>query len=236
MNGSSTTAGYFAPVGWQRPHPPVLRARHQPDLAQVDVQNRLPCHAAPAFQRGAAGVRVDEPTISCYSSSSPSDNGSRGVSELGLRGDQTCCPLIQRVPGVGQANLFGCRARCASGWTGGLVGYRLSPAGVNGHPGTERPGGLRDPGDRLPVDAQRLRHRWWRGRTQHGRAVRRHRAARQHDGRPCACATWPASESWAPRAEPAAPRASMASPRSASASCRPRRQCAGYGQLLKQRD
>ncbi|MFO1226945.1 efflux RND transporter permease subunit [Roseateles sp.] len=105
-----------------------------PDLAQVDVQNRL-ARATPRLPSSVVqqGVRVDKanPNFLLFIILS-SDTGSRDVFELGDYTARNVLPEIQRVPGVGQANLFGAE-RAMRIWLdpAKLVGYRLSPADVN---------------------------------------------------------------------------------------------------------
>ena len=105
-----------------------------PDLAQVDVQTAWPVPrraCLPAWCSKACGWT--RPTrISCSSSSSPATRASRDVFELGDYTARNVLPEIQRVPGVGQANLFGAE-RAMRIWLdpAKLVGYRLSPADVN---------------------------------------------------------------------------------------------------------
>src|SRR5213595_1241286 len=89
-----------------------------PDLAQVDVQNRL-SRAAPRLPQAVTqqGVRVDN---AAYDPIALGDYASRNV-----------LPEIQRIPGVGQAQLFGTE-RAMRVWIdpARLVGYKLSMADV----------------------------------------------------------------------------------------------------------
>ena len=105
-----------------------------PDLAQVDVQNRLG-RAAPRLPQAVTqqGVRVDKsnPNFVVFVVLS-SDNPAFDPVALGDFASRNVLPEIQRVPGVGQANLFGTE-RAMRIWIdpAKLVGYRLSPADVN---------------------------------------------------------------------------------------------------------
>ncbi|KQW46385.1 MULTISPECIES: efflux RND transporter permease subunit [unclassified Roseateles] len=105
-----------------------------PDLAQVDVQNRL-ARATPRLPASVIqqGVRVDKanPNFLLFTILS-SDNPSFDPIALGDYAARTVLPEIQRVPGVGQASLFGTE-RGMRIWLdpAKLLGYRLSPADVN---------------------------------------------------------------------------------------------------------
>jgi multidrug efflux pump len=105
-----------------------------PDLAQVDVQNRL-ARATPRLPSAVIqqGVRVDKanPNFLLFiimSSSNPDFN----PIALGDYASRTVLPEIQRVPGVGQGLLFGTE-RAMRIWLdpAKLVGFRLAPADVN---------------------------------------------------------------------------------------------------------
>ncbi|HEY8876927.1 MAG TPA: efflux RND transporter permease subunit [Roseateles sp.] len=105
-----------------------------PDLAQVDVQNRY-ARAQPRLPQAVIqqGVRVDKanPNFLLFiilSSSNPDFN----PIALGDYASRTVLPEIQRVPGVGQGLLFGTE-RAMRIWLdpAKLVGYRLAPADVN---------------------------------------------------------------------------------------------------------
>ncbi|MFG6416071.1 efflux RND transporter permease subunit [Roseateles sp. DC23W] len=105
-----------------------------PDLAQVDVQNRL-ARATPRLPAAVIqqGVRVDKanPNFLLFIILS-SKNPAFDPIALGDYGARTVLPEIQRVPGVGQALLFGTE-RAMRIWLdpAKLVGYRLAPADVN---------------------------------------------------------------------------------------------------------
>jgi multidrug efflux pump len=100
-----------------------------PDLAQVDVQNRL-SRAAPRLPAAVTqqGVRVDKARsnfllFTILSSSNPAFD----PIALGDYASRTVLPEIQRLPGVGQAQLFGTE-RAMRIWIdpAKLVGYNLS--------------------------------------------------------------------------------------------------------------
>jgi multidrug efflux pump len=105
-----------------------------PDLAQVDVQNRL-ARATPRLPASVIqqGVRVDKanPNFLLFTIIS-SDNPAFDPVALGDYASRTVLPEIQRVPGVGQASLFGTE-RGMRIWLdpAKLLGYRLSPSDVN---------------------------------------------------------------------------------------------------------
>ena len=105
-----------------------------PDLAQVDVQNRL-ARAQPRLPTAVIqqGVRVDKvnPNFLLFVIMS-SDNPALDPIALGDFASRNVVPEIQRIPGVGQAQLFGTE-RAMRIWLdpAKLVGYRLSPADVN---------------------------------------------------------------------------------------------------------
>jgi len=104
------------------------------DLAQVDVQNRL-SRALPRLPQAVVqqGVRVDKanPNFLLFIILS-SDKGVLDPVALGDFGARNVLPEMQRVPGVGQAQLFGTE-RSMRVWIdpAKLVGYRLSTADVN---------------------------------------------------------------------------------------------------------
>jgi len=104
-----------------------------PDLAQVDVQNRLG-RASPRLPQAVTqqGVRVDKanPNFLLFVILS-SDNPAYDPVALGDYASRSVLPEIQRVPGVGQAQLFGTE-RAMRIWIdpAKLVGYRLSSADV----------------------------------------------------------------------------------------------------------
>jgi multidrug efflux pump len=100
-----------------------------PDLAQVDVQNRL-SRAAPRLPQVVTqqGVRVDKArTNFLLFTILSSDDGSMDPVALGDYAARNVLPELQRVPGVGQAQLFGTE-RAMRVWIdpAKLVGYRLS--------------------------------------------------------------------------------------------------------------
>jgi multidrug efflux pump len=105
-----------------------------PDLAQVDVQNRLG-RATPRLPQAVVqqGVRVDKanPNFLLFIILASSD-GSLDPVALGDYASRNLVPEMQRVPGVGQAQLFGTE-RAMRIWIdpARLVGYRLSAADVN---------------------------------------------------------------------------------------------------------
>ena len=106
-----------------------------PDLAQVDVQNRLG-RATPRLPQAVTqqGVRVDKanPNFLLFTILS-SDNPAFDPVALGDYASRNVLPEIQRVPGVGQAQLFGTE-RAMRIWIdpAKLVGYRLSSTDVTG--------------------------------------------------------------------------------------------------------
>ncbi|MFG6460435.1 efflux RND transporter permease subunit [Roseateles sp. DXS20W] len=105
-----------------------------PDLAQVDVQNRL-ARATPRLPSSVIqqGVRVDKanPNFLLFTIVS-STNPDVDTTALGDYVARSLLPELQRVPGVGQASLFGTE-RAMRIWLdpAKLVGLRLSPADVN---------------------------------------------------------------------------------------------------------
>ena len=105
-----------------------------PDLAQVDVQNRL-SRATPRLPQAVVqqGVRVDKanPNFLLFITLS-SEQGRLDPVALGDYASRNVLPEMQRVPGVGQASLFGTE-RAMRIWIdpARLVGYRLSAADVN---------------------------------------------------------------------------------------------------------
>ncbi|MGM9482980.1 efflux RND transporter permease subunit [Roseateles sp. NT4] len=105
-----------------------------PDLAQVDVQNRY-ARAQPRLPQAVIqqGVRVDKanPNFLLFIILS-SDNPAFDPIALGDYASRTVLPEIQRVPGVGQGLLFGTE-RAMRIWLdpAKLVGYRLQPSDVN---------------------------------------------------------------------------------------------------------
>jgi len=105
-----------------------------PDLAQVDVQNRL-ARATPRLPAAVTqqGIRVDKanPNFLLFVVLSSSNPAFDPVA-LGDFASRAVLPEIQRVPGVGQANLFGTE-RAMRIWLdpGKLQALRLSTAEVN---------------------------------------------------------------------------------------------------------
>ena len=80
-----------------------------PDLAQVDVQNRL-SRAAPRLPAAVTqqGVRVDKARSNfLLFTILSSDNPAYDPVALGDYASRNVLPEIQRIPGVGQAQLFG---------------------------------------------------------------------------------------------------------------------------------
>jgi multidrug efflux pump len=105
-----------------------------PDLAQVDVQNRL-SRAAPRLPAAVTqqGVRVDKARSNfLLFTILSSDNPAFDPVALGDYASRNVLPEIQRVPGVGQAQLFGTE-RAMRVWLdpASLAGFRLSAAEVN---------------------------------------------------------------------------------------------------------
>ncbi|WP_088280874.1 efflux RND transporter permease subunit [Ideonella sp. A 288] len=104
-----------------------------PDLAQVDVQNRL-SRATPRLPQAVAqqGVRVDKARSNfLLFTILSSDRPEFDPVALGDYAARNVLPELQRVPGVGQAQLFGTE-RAMRIWIdpAKLVGYRLSSADV----------------------------------------------------------------------------------------------------------
>ena len=100
-----------------------------PDLAQVDVQNRL-SRAAPRLPAAVTqqGVRVDKARSNfLLFTILSSDNPAFDPIALGDYASRTVLPEIQRMPGVGQAQLFGTE-RAMRIWIdpAKLVGFNLS--------------------------------------------------------------------------------------------------------------
>ena len=99
------------------------------DLAQVDVQNRL-SRAAPRLPAAVTqqGVRVDKARSNfLLFTILSSDNPAYDPIALGDYASRTVLPEIQRIPGVGQAQLFGTE-RSMRIWIdpAKLVGFSLS--------------------------------------------------------------------------------------------------------------
>ena len=105
-----------------------------PALAQVDVQNRLG-RATPRLPQAVVqqGVRVDQARSNFLMFTIlSSDDPKWDPIALGDYASRTVLPEIQRIPGVGQAQLFGTE-KAMRIWIdpAKLVGYNLSPADVN---------------------------------------------------------------------------------------------------------
>src|SRR5512141_192256 len=104
-----------------------------PDLAQVDVQNRL-SRATPRLPAVVTqqGVRVDKSRSNfLLFTILSSDNPQYDPIALGDYASRNVLPEIQRIPGVGQAQLFGTE-RAMRIWIdpAKLVGFNLSPSEV----------------------------------------------------------------------------------------------------------
>ena len=104
------------------------------DLAQVDVQNRL-ARATPRLPQSVVqqGVRVDKARSNFLMFTIlSSDDPKWDPIALGDYASRTVLPELQRVPGVGQAQLFGTE-RAMRIWIdpAKLLGFNLSPADVN---------------------------------------------------------------------------------------------------------
>ncbi len=105
-----------------------------PELAQVDVQNRL-SRATPRLPQAVnqQGVRVDKVRANflLFTILSSSDPNWDPIA-LGDYASRVVLPEIQRIPGVGTAQLFGTE-RAMRVWIDPdkLVGFNLSPADVN---------------------------------------------------------------------------------------------------------
>src|SRR3954468_25008481 len=105
-----------------------------PDLAQVDVQNRL-SRATPRLPAAVTqqGVRVEKSRSNfLLFAILSSDDPNYTPVDLGDYASRNVLPEIQRIPGVGQAQLFGTEAAMRI-WLDPekLVGYNLSAADVN---------------------------------------------------------------------------------------------------------
>jgi len=105
-----------------------------PDLAQVDVQNRL-SRAAPRLPASVTqqGVRVEKSRANfLLFTILSSDDPNWTPVDLGDYASRNVLPEIQRIPGVGQAQLFGTEAAMRV-WIDPdkLVGFNLSAAEVN---------------------------------------------------------------------------------------------------------
>ncbi|HEX8785706.1 MAG TPA: efflux RND transporter permease subunit, partial [Telluria sp.] len=105
-----------------------------PDMAQVDVQNRL-SRATPRLPAAVTqqGVRVDKARSNfLLFTILSSDDPSWDTVALGDYASRNVLPEIQRIKGVGQAQLFGTE-KAMRIWIdpAKLVGYNMSPADVN---------------------------------------------------------------------------------------------------------
>jgi multidrug efflux pump len=105
-----------------------------PALAQVDVQNRL-SRASPRLPSAVTqqGVRVDKARANfLLFTILSSDNPAYNPIALGDYASRTVLPELQRLPGVGQAQLFGTE-RSMRVWVdpAKLVGFNLTPTDVN---------------------------------------------------------------------------------------------------------
>ena len=105
-----------------------------PDLAQVDVQNRL-TRATPRLPASVTqqGVRVDKSRSNfLLFTILSSDNPAYDPIALGDYAARNVVPELQRLPGIGQAQLFGTE-RSMRVWIdpAKLHGYNLSPTDVN---------------------------------------------------------------------------------------------------------
>lgn len=136
-----------------------------PDLAQVDVQNRL-SRATPRLPAAVTqqGVRVDKSRSNfLLFIMLSSDNGALDPIALGDYASRNVIPEIQRLPGIGQAQLFGTE-RAMRVWIdpAKLTGYNLSPADVNGPSRPRTPRCPRAPSAICPTSpARALPPRWW---------------------------------------------------------------------------
>jgi multidrug efflux pump len=136
-----------------------------PDLAQVDVQNRL-SRASPRLPQTVVqqGVRVDKARSNflLFTILSSEDPAIDPVA-LGDYAVRNVLPEIQRVPGVGQAQLFGTE-RAMRIWLdpAKLVGLRLATTDVTAAIAAQNAqvasGTI---GDLPAVDARRCRPPWW---------------------------------------------------------------------------
>ncbi len=112
----------------------TFSANTNPDLAQVDVQNRL-SRATPRLPAAVTqqGVRVDKSrnNFLLFTVLTSTDPAFDPVA-LGDYASRNVLPEIQRLPGVGQAQLFGTE-RAMRVWIepAKLVGYGMSVADVN---------------------------------------------------------------------------------------------------------
>ena len=105
-----------------------------PDLAQVDVQNRL-SRATPRLPAAVTqqGVRVDKSRSNfLLFTMLSSENPAIDTTALGDYAARNVVPELQRMPGVGQAQLFGSE-RAMRIWIdpAKMQGYNLSSADIN---------------------------------------------------------------------------------------------------------
>ncbi len=105
-----------------------------PDLAQVDVQNRL-SRAAPRLPASVnqQGVRVDKASTNfLLVIALTSDDPNYSLFDLGDYVSRNVLPEVQRIPGVGQAQLFASE-RAMRIWVdpAKLTGFNLAASDVN---------------------------------------------------------------------------------------------------------
>ena len=131
-----------------------------PDLAQVDVQNRL-SRATPRLPAAVTqqGVRVDKARTQLPAVHHPvvRQPGVRPDRAGRLRRRATCCPRSSACPASARRSCSAPSARCASGSTRpSWSGFKLSAADVErGDPGAERAGVVGH--DRRPAQRRRAR-------------------------------------------------------------------------------
>ena len=106
-----------------------------PELAQVDVQNRL-ARATPRLPQAVSqqGVRVDKSRLNfLLFTILSSENPAIDPIALGDYASRNVLPELQRLPGVGQAQLFGTE-RAMRIWIdpAKLAGFNMSSADVTG--------------------------------------------------------------------------------------------------------
>ncbi|MBC7468714.1 MAG: efflux RND transporter permease subunit [Ramlibacter sp.] len=111
-----------------------FRQGTNPDLAQVDVQNRL-ARATPRLPAAVTqqGVRVDKSRSNfLLFTILSSDDPAMTPTMLGDYASRTVLPEIQRLPGVGQAQLFGTEQAMRI-WIdpARLLSFGIAPADVN---------------------------------------------------------------------------------------------------------
>ena len=173
-----------------------------PDLAQVDVQNRL-SRATPRLPQAVTqqGVRVDKARSNflMFTILSSDDPACRPDRARRLRRRATCCPRSSACPASARRSCSAPNARCASGstrpsWSASTCRRPTSTppiraperAGVVGHhrrPAQRAGAGASSPPWSSRASSPRV--------EQFGNIVLRANA----DGSACACATWRASSS-----------------------------------------